>query len=254
MTHSLKRFFILLATFSLLILSGCATTGNNAGSHPKDPAEGFNRAMFSVNEGADALVFKPLAQLYELVTPQFIRTGITNFFANISDVWTAFNNLLQGKVTDGASDIGRVFVNTTVGIGGLFDVASSEVFNIEKHDEDFGQTLGVWGVPDGPYLFIPFLGPRTTRDAGALIVDYQADPVFQIDNVPLRNSLSGIRMVNTRANLFRAEKLMDGAAIDKYDYLRNAYLKSRRYNVFDGNPPKEADEDWDGTELKSPKK
>lgn len=226
---------LLLAVFATVILgslTGCATTANN----PKDPYEGFNRAMFSVNEGIDVVV-KPVAQGYDTVTPRLVKAGVGNFFGNIADVWTALNNFLQGKGVAGVSDFGRVLVNTTFGIAGLFDVASEMGF--EKHSEDFGQTLGVWGVGDGSYLFWPVLGPRTTRDTFGVAVDIYADPVPRIDNIPVRNTLMGVRFIDTRAALLPADKVVEEAAFDKYNYIRDAYLQNRRSVIYDGNPPAE---------------
>jgi phospholipid-binding lipoprotein MlaA len=226
---------LLLAVFATVILgslTGCATTANN----PKDPYEGFNRAMFSVNEGIDVVV-KPVAQGYDTVTPRLVKAGVGNFFGNIADVWTALNNFLQGKGVAGVSDFGRVLVNTTFGIAGLFDVASEMGF--EKHSEDFGQTLGVWGVGDGSYLFWPVLGPRTMRDTFGVAVDIYADPVPRIDNIPVRNTLMGVRFIDTRAALLPADKVVEEAAFDKYSYIRDAYLQNRRSVIYDGNPPAE---------------
>ena len=224
---------LLLSVFAMVMLgglTGCATTANN----PKDPYEGFNRAMFSVNEGIDVVV-KPVAQGYDTVTPRLAKAGIGNFFGNIADIWTALNNFLQGKGVQGVSDVGRVIVNTTFGIAGLFDVASE--MGYEKHSEDFGQTLGVWGVGDGPYLFWPVLGPRTTRDTFGVAVDLYADPIPRIDNVPVRNTLMGVRFIDTRASLLPADKVVEQAAFDKYSYIRDAYLQNRRSVIHDGNPP-----------------
>ena len=224
---------LLLAVFATVMfsgLTGCATTANN----PKDPYEGFNRAMFSVNEGIDVVV-KPVAQGYDTVTPQPIKSGIGNFFGNVADVWTSLNNFLQGKGGQGFSDIGRVLINTTIGIGGLFDVASE--MGLEKHAEDFGQTLGTWGVGDGPYFFWPIIGPRTTRDTFGWVVDTYADPVPRINDVPVRNTLLGVRFIDARASLLPADKVVEQAAFDKYDYIRDAYLQNRRSVINDGNLP-----------------
>ena len=215
-------------------LTGCASTANN----PKDPYEGFNRAMFSVNEGID-VVAKPIAQGYDAAAPLPVKAGIGNFFGNIYDVWTAVNNLLQGKGGDAMSDLGRVLINTTVGIGGVFDVASE--MGLEKHAEDFGQTLAVWGVPEGDYLYWPLIGPRTTRDSFGWLVDTAADPVWRVDDVALRNSLVGVRFIDLRASLLPTDKVVEQAAFDKYNYIRDAYLQNRRSAVRDGNPEKEGD-------------
>lgn len=230
-TQMAKR--MLSAAFAAVVVSGltgCATTANN----PKDPYEGFNRAMFSVNEGID-VVAKPIAQGYDAAAPLPVKAGIGNFFGNIADVWTAVNDFLQGKGGEGFSDVGRVLVNTTIGIGGVFDVASE--MGLEKHAEDFGQTLGKWGVDEGSYLFWPLIGPRTTRDTFGWVVDSYADPVMGLDNVALRNSLAGVRLVDRRASLLASDKVIEQAAFDKYNYIRDAYLQNRRSAVFDGSPP-----------------
>ena len=225
---------VLAAAFAATLLGGCATTANN----PKDPYEGFNRAMFAVNEGLD-VVIKPVAKGYDTVAPAPVKTGIGNFFGNLQDIWTAFNNFLQGKGGSGLSDVGRVLINTTLGIGGVFDVASEMGF--EKHAEDFGQTLGKWGVADGPYLYWPLIGPRTTRDSFGWLVDAAADPVWRVDDVALRNSLVGVRFIDLRASLLPTDKVVEQAAFDKYSYIRDAYLQSRRSAVRDGNPEKEGE-------------
>jgi phospholipid-binding lipoprotein MlaA len=213
-----------------VVLSGCATTANN----PKDPYEGFNRAMFAVNEGID-VVAKPVAQGYDAAAPLPVKAGIGNFFGNLADVWTAVNNFLQGKGGQGLSDVGRVLVNTTIGIGGVFDVASE--MGLEKHAEDFGQTLGTWGVGDGPYFYWPLIGPRTTRDTLGWAVDSYADPVWYVDDVALRNSLVGVRFIDLRASLLPTDKVVEQAAFDKYNYIRDAYLQSRRSQIADGKTP-----------------
>ncbi|MBL8398487.1 MAG: VacJ family lipoprotein [Candidatus Accumulibacter sp.] len=217
-------------------LTGCATTANN----PKDPFEGFNRAMFAVNEGIDAVV-KPVAKGYDAAAPLPVKVVIGNFFGNLWDLWTAANNLLQGKGQDAVSDVGRVLVNSTLGIGGAFDVASD--MGLSKHSEDFGQTLGRWGVGDGPYFYWPVIGPRTTRDTAGWLVDNFYDPVRRVDNIPLRNSLAGIRLIDTRASLLPSDKVVDEAAFDRYNYIRDAYLQHRRNMIFDGNPPRERFDD-----------
>ena len=221
------------AAFAVTVLGGlggCATTANN----PKDPYEGFNRAMFAVNEGLD-VVIKPVAKGYDTVAPAPVKTGVGNFFGNLQDIWTAFNNFLQGKGGDGLSDVGRVLVNTTLGIGGVFDVASE--MGLEKHVEDFGQTLGRWGVANGPYLYWPLIGPRTTRDTFGFAVDASVDPVAHVDNVRTRNTLMGVRFIDLRASLLPADKVVEEAAFDKYNYIRDAYLQNRRSAIHDGNPP-----------------
>lgn len=222
-----------LAILCAVILAGCASTANN----PKDPYEGFNRAMFSVNEGIDTVVAKPLAKGYDAVAPLPVKAGVGNFFGNVGDLWIGVNNGLQGKIGDGASDIGRLLINSTVGILGLFDVASE--LGLEKHEEDFGQTLATWGVGDGGYLFWPVIGPRTVRDTAGFVVDAYADPVlWGIDDIPVRNSAYFVRFVDIRAGLLPSDKVVEEAAIDKYAYIRDAYLQRRRSQIFDGRPPR----------------
>ena len=215
------------AAFAAL-LTGCATTAEN----PKDPYEGFNRAMFQVNEGID-VVLKPVAQGYDTAAPLPVKAGVGNFFGNLSDAWTSVNNFLQGKGSDGLSDAGRFLINTTVGIGGVFDVASE--MGLEKRSEDFGQTLAVWGVGEGPYFYWPIIGPRTTRDTFGWAVDTYADPVPHLNDVALRNSLTGVRLVDHRASLLPTDKVVEEAAFDKYNYIRDAYLQNRRSEIKDGN-------------------
>lgn len=226
----LKTALIVVALSAAL--GGCATSGNQ-----KDPVEGFNRAMFAVNEGLDTVLIKPVAQGYDAVLPAPVRTGVTNFFGNIADLFIGVNNLLQGKPDQAVSDLGRVLINSTIGILGLFDVASGA--GLEKHEEDFGQTFGRWGVGDGAYVVLPFFGPRTLRDTAGLVLDVAVDPIANIDHVPTRNSLLALRIVDTRADLLPADKVIEEAALDKYSYVRDGYLQRRRNLIHDGNPPRE---------------
>ena len=219
-----------MAACAALLLAGCATSGN-----PKDPIEGFNRAMYGVHDGIDTVLLKPVATGYDAVLPDPVQTGVTNFFANISDIMTSVNNLLQGKPKEAISDLGRVAVNSTIGILGIFDPASG--MGLEKHDEDFGQTMGAWGVGEGAFVFLPIMGPRTVRDAAGIYMDIWFDPVNYIDHVPTRNTIWAVRVVNLRANLLPADKVIEEAALDKYSYIRDAYLQNRRNLVYDGNPP-----------------
>lgn len=222
---------------AVALTSGCATTQGN----PRDPWEGVNRSVFSFNEGLDKAIIKPVAQGYDAVAPLPVKIGINNFFSNIADVFIAVNNLLQGKLNDAASDTGRVMINTTVGILGLIDVASS--IGIEKHEEDFGQTLGRWGVEDGPYVVLPLFGPRTLRDTAGLVVDLKLDPVANEGHVATRNTLVTTRLIDQRAELLPAEGVIEGAALDKYSYLRDAYLQRRKSLIYDGKPPAEKFDD-----------
>jgi phospholipid-binding lipoprotein MlaA len=223
---------VTVAVVTAGFLVGCASSGN-----PKDPIEGFNRAMFAFNEGLDTVIIKPVATGYDAVLPSPIRTGVTNFFSNIADLFIGVNNLLQGKVPEAASDLGRVAINTTVGLLGVIDFASDA--GLEKHDEDFGQTFGRWGVGNGAYVVVPVFGPRTARDTVGLVLDVAVDPVAQHDPVATRNTALVLRLINTRANLLPADKVVDEAALDKYSYMRDAYLQRRRNLIYDGNAPRE---------------
>lgn len=232
-----KPFSLLVvaAVFSGL-LTGCATSNN-----PRDPIEGFNRAVFAFNDGLDRAVLKPVATGYEEAVPVPAKTGVSNFFGNIADVFIGVNNLLQGKVRDGASDFGRFAVNSTIGVLGLIDWASD--MGLEKHDEDFGQTFGRWGVGPGAYVMVPVYGPRTARDTVGLAADVSADPVGNMGNVPARNTLLVTRLVSERAALLPADKVIEEAALDKYSYIRDAYLQRRRNLIYDGAPPHEDDDE-----------
>lgn len=240
------RTSLLLALLSLVLLGGCASTSKN----PNDPLEPLNRAIYQLNDGLDKVVLKPVSTVYKTVLPQVVRTGITNFFNNLYDVLTALNNLLQGKVGDAASDVGRIAINTTVGLAGFIDVATE--VGLEKHKEDFGQTLGRWGLTAGPYLQIPFFGPSSFRDGVGSIVDFKMDPIRLIwrNHIRTRNSVWGLYVINLRANLLDSTKILDEAALDPYEFQRDAYLQRRRNLVYDGNPPPQKD-DEDIPELKT---
>ncbi|MDD5174897.1 MAG: VacJ family lipoprotein [Sterolibacterium sp.] len=227
------RLLAMLAAASVMVglLNGCATTGNS-----KDPIEGYNRVMFAFNDGVDRAVVKPLAQGYVAAVPAPVRTGVANFFGNIADVFIAVNNLLQGKLPEAVGDIGRVVINSTVGLVGVIDWASD--VGLEKHDEDFGQTFGRWGVGDGPYVVLPIFGPRTMRDAFAQVLDTHVDPVAEVDHVPTRNTLVATRGISDRADFLSADKILQEAALDRYAYVRDAYLQLRRSKVYDGNAPR----------------
>lgn len=226
---------LVAATVALLAcLSGCAA---RQGNNPRDPWEGYNRAIFSFNEGLDRAVIKPVAKGYQAVVPTPVNTVITNFFNNIGDVLIAVNDLLQGKVLDSASDLGRVALNSTLGIGGLIDVATG--MTLEKHDEDFGQTFATWGIGDGPYFVLPLFGPATVRDTFGLLADWNTDPLVFARPYIVRDSLTGLRHIDKRADLLSAEKVIDAGAIDKYRYLREAYFQRRNYLIYDGMPPRD---------------
>lgn len=231
-----------MAVAAAALLAGCASSGN-----PKDPIEGFNRAIFAFNEGLDAAIVKPVATGYEAVLPSPIRTGVTNFFSNIEDLFIGVNNLLQGKVPSAFSDLGRVAINTTVGLLGVIDFASD--MGLEKHDEDFGQTFGRWGVGNGAYVVVPVFGPRTVRDTVGLVLDVAVDPVAKHNPAGTRDAALVLRLVNDRANLLPADKVVEEAALDKYSYMRDAYLQRRRSLIHDGNPPREVEANADAADI-----
>ncbi|MCX5544477.1 VacJ family lipoprotein [Paraburkholderia sp. CNPSo 3076] len=212
-----------------LALGGCSTVQTPS---KEDPWEGFNRTVYTFNDKVDTYALKPVAQGYVKVTPQPVRDSVTNFFANIGDVYNAANNFLQLKITDGVEDIMRIVINTVFGLGGLFDVAT--LAKLPKHNQDFGLTLGHYGVPPGPYLVLPLFGPSTVRDGVGLVPNYFINPLTYVDPAALSWGLYGLNVVSTRANLLGASDLLEGAAIDKYSFIRNAYLQRRRYLLSDG--------------------
>jgi len=224
---------IVALVLAMALLGGCATSGNT-----RDPLEPLNRAVYGFNDGFDRAIAKPVAEGYRSVVPAIIRAGVSNFFSNLDDIWVAVNNLLQGKVPQAADDFGRVVINSTLGLFGIMDLASD--FGLEKHDEDFGQTLGRWGVGSGPYLVLPFIGSSTLRDGlSRMLVDVNADFVAQTNHVPTRNTLYVVKAINLRAGLLDASRILDEAALDKYSFTRDAYLQRRQSLVFDGNPPRD---------------
>ncbi|MBK8073254.1 MAG: VacJ family lipoprotein [Ramlibacter sp.] len=229
------RWLALLAGVLLAcMLGGCAS---GPGANPADPMEPLNRRVNAFNEGLDRIAIKPAAMAYQAVTPRPVRTGVSNFFNNLQDVWSFFNNVLQFKGQAAADSFTRVGVNTFIGLGGLLDVAGE--MNIERHTEDFGQTLGRWGVPSGPYLVLPVLGPSTVRDTAALGVDLKGDVLSHAEPVSTRNTLTALRVLDTRARLLRAGNVLDEAALDKYSFARDAYLQRRRALILDGEEPPE---------------
>lgn len=211
-----------------MLLAGCTTVQTPTKG---DPLEGLNRTMFTVNDKIDQYALKPVAKGYVWATPQPVRDSVTNFFSNIGDVYIAANNLLQLKITDGVEDIMRIVINTVFGVGGLFDVAT--LAKLPKHDNDLGLTLGHYGVPAGPYLVLPLFGPSTVRDAVGSIGNYYVNPLSYIDPAGLSWALYGLNVVNTRANLLSASDVLEGAALDKYSFVRNAYLQRRQYLLSD---------------------
>lgn len=238
-----RHLWALLMVGGALLLGGCAS-GPRA--HPDDPLEPFNRSMYQFNEALDRGVLKPVATAYRDVTPALVRTGVGNFFGNLQDAWSFVNNALQFKGQAAAESLMRFSVNTFFGLAGLLDIASE--MGIERYPEDFGQTLGHWGVGAGPYIVLPVLGPSTLRDTVALPVDVRGDAVTHVERVPVRNTLWTLRAVDQRASLLKVGDVLEAAALDKYSFLRDAFLQRRRNDVFDGNPPQEPpEEDPDGS-------
>lgn len=217
-----------------LVVGGCATTDPDF-ADPRDPAEELNRAVYSFNDMLDRVLLKPLGQGYNAIVPTPVNRGVTNFFNNIDDVTSAVNNLLQFKVGRALSDVGRIAVNSTIGVAGLFDVASN--MDMPRYDEDFGQTLGTWGVASGPYIVLPFLGPSSGRDTIGRVADWFTNPLNYIEDDTVRYSLKGLGIVDTRADLLNASFVLDQAALDPYAFVRDAYLQKREDEVYDGNPP-----------------
>lgn len=214
-----------------LPLGGCAANGD-----PRDPLEPMNRAIHSFNEGLDRVLLKPVAQAYETVMPGFAQTGVRNFFSNLDDVTVLANNVLQFKLEQGSRDFMRLAINSTFGLFGLLDVAGE--MGLQKHNEDFGQTLGRWGVGTGPYLVLPFLGPSDLRDTAGFLVDNEyTDLVRNHDDISTRNPAMVLRLVSRRADLLDAKRAIDAAALDDYEFNRDLYLERRRGLVYDGNPP-----------------
>lgn len=229
---------LLLMAASMALLSGCATVSNRG-----DPLEPMNRKIFAFNEAVDEHLLKPVATAYADFVPRPVRNGVDNFFNNIKDAWSAVNLFLQGRVQDGLSDMMRFGTNSVFGFFGIADPATE--LGLERHGEDFGQTLGKWGVPPGAYIVWPILGPSTVRDSIGLPVDQAASPDFLTSPTRVRNQLTALRVVNARSNLLGASQVLDDIVLDKYTFIRDGYLQRRRSLVHDGNPPEEEGERYD---------
>jgi len=233
--------FVALAAF----LSACAgTPASNGDEAPVraeyDPLEPLNRSLYTINDAVDRVTLKPIARGYKAVVPEFARRGVTNFSRNLFTPRSALNNFLQGKPGPGFSELGRFVINSTLGIGGLIDVATLQ--GMPEYDEDFGQTFAVWGVPEGPYLFIPILGPNTLLDAISIPLNILADPLYHYDNSSVRDKIYGLRAIDLRMRLLTAETLLEDSK-DPYLTLRESYLQNRRFQVYDGNPPSTEEEE-----------
>lgn len=240
---------LLLLLVSLAALGGCASSRHN----PADPLEPFNRGVYQLNDTVDKAVIKPVAKGYDTVMPRPAKMMVSNFFSNLNDVTVTINDLLQLKVRQAVSDGGRVLLNSTVGLLGFVDIATA--VGLEKHNEDFGQTLGYWGIGSGPFLVIPIFGPSSFRDGVGLYADNSADVMRRVDPVDTRNQLYAANLLSKRASLLNQEKVMDEAVIDRYAFIRDAYLQRRRSLVYDGSPPREKfdDEEDNGVPGKSSK-
>ena len=225
----------LFALCSLLALGACASQpANETAGSPADPWEPVNRPIYAFNNGLDKVLLRPLAKGYEFIFPQFVRTGIGNFSTNLRTPMVGINNLLQGKGSAAASDLGRFLLNSSVGVLGLFDVATEA--GLDSHDEDFGQTLAVWGMPSGPYLTVPFFGPSTLRDAIATPLNIASDPLMYYENTSARDKINAVRLIDLRQRLFAAEALIKESP-DRYVTLRESFLQRREYLIYDGDPP-----------------
>ncbi len=228
-----------MASAVVVLFTACASVPGTPPPPKEDPWENFNRKVYSFNESVDEAVLKPVAEAYRKVVPQLVRTGVSNVLGNVGDVWSAVNHLLQGKIHAGLDMGMRVLTNTVFGLGGLLDPATE--MGLTRRSEDFGQTLGRWGVGTGPYLVLPLLGPSTLRDSGALLVDRQASVSNFISNSNSNTAygVTALEIVNLRASLLGASQLLDSVALDKYSFLRQAFLSRRLDAVYDGAPPLE---------------
>jgi phospholipid-binding lipoprotein MlaA len=227
-----------VATLALAatLLGGCAT---GPAANPRDPLEPFNRGVYQFNDAVDRAVVKPVATVYRDVLPSPVRTGVSNFFYNLQDAWSIVNNTLQLKPEQAGNSFFRFGVNSVFGLGGVLDIATE--MRIERSTEDFGQTLGRWGVGAGPYLVLPLLGPSTVRDTAALAVDMQGN-LLSNAAVPERNSAKALELLDRRSRLLQATDMLDQVALDPYTFTRDAFLQRRRSAVYDGNPPDEVDD------------
>ena len=233
-----RRAVLLLLVLSL---AGCAAANRRA-PDPRDPLEPVNRAVFSFNDGFDRHFMRPVARGYKAITPDPGEQGVRNFFANLGDVRNLLNDLLQLKPTEALDDFGRLAINSTFGLLGVFDIATD--VGLERNDEDFGQTLGYWGVPDGPYLVLPILGPSSLRDAPSLYVDYRTSPqTYAVHRQWLSNSMWALNFTSVRAELLGVSAVLDDVAFDRYQSLRDAWFERRAFQVSDGASAKSQDEE-----------
>jgi phospholipid-binding lipoprotein MlaA len=232
MTHLIQRSASWALLAGALLLQGCATVQT---ADARDPWESMNRSIYQFNETVDNAAIKPAAQMYEAVVPRLVRTGVSNFLGNLGDVWSMANSAMQLKGQATAETFMRINVNTFLGLGGLLDVATE--MRLEKRREDFGQTLGYWGVQPGPYLMLPLLGPSTLRDTLALPLDMQGAATQRFSDEATRNALTVTRVLDVRAGLLQTVDVVKAASLDPYSFVRDAYLQMRRNDIYDGNAP-----------------
>ncbi|MGZ4976316.1 MAG: MlaA family lipoprotein [Methylobacter sp.] len=231
-----KKLMTQLGCIVLLgMLMGCATTSKD----PQDPLEGWNRGVQTFNDKLDDYAMKPIAKGYQWITPSFVDQGVTNFFSNINDIGVTINDLLQFKISQTGMDGSRFIVNTVAGVAGFVDVAA--MIDLPKHNEDFDQTMGVWGVPTGPYLVLPFFGPSSPRGVGGLIGDAAMNPISYLDSGVITSGLFGVNAVDLRADNLANEKIATEAAVDRYSFFKSAYFQQREYLIHDGNMPEGSD-------------
>lgn len=248
-TLSALRAVAMTLGMLLPLLQGCASQPLAEGrADPRDPWESMNRRVYAFNDAVDTVAIKPVAQAYVAVVPSFARTGVHNFLGNLSDVWSMANSALQFKGQATAETFMRVSVNTVFGLFGVLDVATE--MRLEKRKEDFGQTLGFWGVPPGPYVVLPILGPSTVRDGAALPLDFKGDPGQNAGEAATRNTLTVLRVTDLRASLLKTVDAVKEASLDPYSFVRDAYLQKRQNDVYDGDPP--SDFDYADPDLKAP--
>ena len=227
---------LLLGALLVMALQGCATVKS---ADARDPWESMNRSVYNFNDAVDAIAVQPVARVYDTVVPKFVQTGVHNFFGNLGDVWSMANSVLQLKGQHAAESFMRVSVNTFFGLGGVLDIATE--MRLDRHKEDFGQTLGFWGVKPGPYVVLPIFGPSTLRDTVAFPVDYKGDPIRQINDDATRYGLVTLRVTDVRVGLLQAVDTLKEASLDPYTFVRDAYLQKRQNDVYDGNPPSDFD-------------
>jgi len=224
----LKRLRAVFASILLILVSGCATTGSG---DPRDPFEGFNRGVYSFNETMDEIIFDPIGNVYKTITPDVVDRGVTNFFNNLEDIAVTVNSFLQFKIDQALSSATRFIFNSTIGLFGFFDVSTG--MGLPGYDEDFGQTLGYWGVGPGPFLMFPFFGPSTVRDATGFIADSAMNPIIYLDNTKVKAGLLTLAYIDIKSDLLSAKAILEEAAIDEYEFLKNAYFQKREAQIRD---------------------